>query len=299
MRSATHLGEAVISTIEQYAPNIRKCIVGMQVISPKDIEAIAGITGGNIFHGELLLHQIFFLRPAPQWADFRTPLKGYYFGASGAHPGGGVMGAAGMLAAKEILKDWSRLNEIVDAAFTRIEGQCSDGYRTMPSSSARVTTGWSPRPILPRPGKKVLVLERRAIVGGSVVTESFGDGFQGGFRLDRRDAAPRYRQGSQTRAFRLRLTRRSPAYSFPAWRRADWRRCYSHPVTPIPPRPPSRSSASPKRTRPGWPEFVAFMNKVGGISWIAVYCHHHAAPAEELQPSAKALAWSKWVLTCA
>lgn len=99
------LGEAVISTIEQYAPNIRKAIVGMQVISPKDIEAIAGITGGNIFHGELLLHQIFFLRPAPQWADFRTPLKGYYFGASGAHPGGGVMGAAGMLAAREVLKD--------------------------------------------------------------------------------------------------------------------------------------------------------------------------------------------------
>jgi len=100
------LGEAVISTIEQYAPNIREAIVGMQVISPKDIETIAGITGGNIFHGELLLHQIFFLRPAPQWADFRTPLRGYYFGAAGAHPGGGVMGAAGMLAAKEILKDW-------------------------------------------------------------------------------------------------------------------------------------------------------------------------------------------------
>ena len=99
------LGEAVIATIEEYAPNIRKCIVGMQVISPKDIERIAGITGGNIFHGELLLHQIFFLRPTPQWADFRTPLKGYYFGAAGAHPGGGVMGAAGMLAAKEILKD--------------------------------------------------------------------------------------------------------------------------------------------------------------------------------------------------
>src|ERR1700690_1489753 len=94
------LGEAVISTIEQYAPNIRKAIVGMQVISPQDIENIVGITGGNIFHGELLLHQIFFLRPAPQWADFRTPLKGYYFGAAGAHPGGGEMGAAGMLAAK-------------------------------------------------------------------------------------------------------------------------------------------------------------------------------------------------------
>ncbi len=99
------LGEAVISTIEQYAPNIRRAILGMQVLTPKDIESIAGITGGNIFHGELLLHQIFFLRPAPHWADFRTPLRGYYFGAAGAHPGGGVMGAAGMLAAKEMLKN--------------------------------------------------------------------------------------------------------------------------------------------------------------------------------------------------
>jgi phytoene dehydrogenase-like protein len=99
------LGESVISTIEKYAPNIRQAIEGMQVITPKDIEAIAGISGGNIFHGELLLHQIFFLRPVPQWADFRTPLRGYYFGAAGAHPGGGVMGGPGMLAAKEMLKD--------------------------------------------------------------------------------------------------------------------------------------------------------------------------------------------------
>ena len=99
-------GETVISTIERYAPNIRRAIVGQQVITPKDIERIAGITGGNIFHGELLLHQLFFLRPSPQWADFRTPLPGYYFGAAGAHPGGGVMGAAGRLAAHEVLKDW-------------------------------------------------------------------------------------------------------------------------------------------------------------------------------------------------
>jgi phytoene dehydrogenase-like protein len=99
-------GETVISTIEKYAPNFRSCIVDKQIITPKDIERIAGITGGNIFHGELLLHQLFFLRPAPQWADFRTPLPGYYFGAAGAHPGGGVMGAAGKLAAHEVLKDW-------------------------------------------------------------------------------------------------------------------------------------------------------------------------------------------------
>jgi phytoene dehydrogenase-like protein len=102
------LGETVVSTIERYAPNIRGAITGMQVLTPKDIESIAGITGGNIFHGELLLHQIFFLRPAAEWADFRTPLRGYYFGAAGAHPGGGVMGAPGMLAAKEMLKDWKR-----------------------------------------------------------------------------------------------------------------------------------------------------------------------------------------------
>ncbi len=99
-------GETVISTIERYAPNFRNCIVDKQVITPKDIERIAGITGGNIFHGELLLHQLFFLRPSPQWADYRTPLPGYYFGAAGAHPGGGVMGAAGRLAALEVLKDW-------------------------------------------------------------------------------------------------------------------------------------------------------------------------------------------------
>jgi phytoene dehydrogenase-like protein len=99
-------GETVISTLDQYAPNLRRAIVGMQVITPKDIERIAGISGGNIFHGELLLHQIFFLRPAPGWADFRTPLPGYYLAASGAHPGGGVMGAAGKLAVQEALKDW-------------------------------------------------------------------------------------------------------------------------------------------------------------------------------------------------
>jgi phytoene dehydrogenase-like protein len=163
------LGEAVISTIEQYAPNIRKAIVGMQVISPKDIEAIAGITGGNIFHGELLLHQIFFLRPTPQWADFRTPLKGYYFGASGAHPGGGVMGAAGMLAAKEILKDERNVAFLKELFMTNT-------YDTIIIGAGH--NGLVAAAYLAKQGKKVLVLERRAIVGGSVVTESFGENFK-------------------------------------------------------------------------------------------------------------------------
>ena len=98
--------ETVISTLERYAPNIRRAIVGKQVITPVDIERIAGITGGNIFHGELLLHQIFFMRPTPQWADFRTPLPGYYLAASGAHPGGGVMGAAGKMAVHGSAERW-------------------------------------------------------------------------------------------------------------------------------------------------------------------------------------------------
>jgi phytoene dehydrogenase-like protein len=98
----------VISTLEKYSPNIRRAIVGMQVITPRDIETITGITGGSIFHGDLLLHQAFFMRPAPGWSNYRTPVRGFYYGAAGVHPGGGVMGAAGMMAAREILKDWSR-----------------------------------------------------------------------------------------------------------------------------------------------------------------------------------------------
>ena len=154
-------GETVISTIEQYAPNIRRAIVGMQVITPKDIERIAGITGGNIFHGELLLHQLFFLRPAPQWADFRTPLPGYYFGASGAHPGGGVMGAAGKLAAQKCSRTGSEA----------MAGVRRHRHRRRPQRPGRG------RAISPGPGRKVLVLERRDVAGGQLANESWGEGF--------------------------------------------------------------------------------------------------------------------------
>jgi phytoene dehydrogenase-like protein len=76
------------------------------VVTPLDIEEKIGMTEGNIFQGELLLHQLFFLRPSPQWADFRTPVRSFYQCGSGTHPGGGIMGAGGRLAALEILKDW-------------------------------------------------------------------------------------------------------------------------------------------------------------------------------------------------
>ena len=96
-------GDAVIDTLELYAPNIRSIIRHRQVLTPADIERITGLSEGNIFQGELALHQLFFLRPAPAWAKYRTPVKGYWQCGAGTHPGGGIMGASGRLAALEIL----------------------------------------------------------------------------------------------------------------------------------------------------------------------------------------------------
>jgi phytoene dehydrogenase-like protein len=98
-------GDAVIDSVARFAPNIKSAILHRQVITPLDIERITGLTEGNIFAGELALHQLFFLRPAPGWAKFRTPVKGFYQCGAGTHPGGGIMGASGRLAAREILKD--------------------------------------------------------------------------------------------------------------------------------------------------------------------------------------------------
>jgi phytoene dehydrogenase-like protein len=98
-------GDAVINTLAQFAPDIKTKIVGRQVITPSDIERITGLTEGNIFAGELSLHQLFFLRPAQGWARYSTPVKQYYQCGSGTHPGGGIMGASGRLAALRILAD--------------------------------------------------------------------------------------------------------------------------------------------------------------------------------------------------
>jgi phytoene dehydrogenase-like protein len=96
-------GDAVIDTLAEYAPNLKSIILHRQVITPADIERIAGLTEGNIFHGELTLQQLFFLRPAPAWAKYRTPVRGLYQCGSGTHPGGGIMGASGRLAALAML----------------------------------------------------------------------------------------------------------------------------------------------------------------------------------------------------
>jgi phytoene dehydrogenase-like protein len=98
-------GDAVIDTLAEYAPNLKGAILHRQVITPADIERIVGISEGNIFHGELSLQQMFFLRPVPSWAKYRTPIDGLWQCGSGTHPGGGVMGAPGRLAALTILKD--------------------------------------------------------------------------------------------------------------------------------------------------------------------------------------------------
>jgi phytoene dehydrogenase-like protein len=98
-------GDTVIETIAEYAPNIKKSILHRQVLTPLDLEREWGLTEGNIFQGELSLEQLFFLRPVPGWAEYRTPIKNLYMCGSATHPGGGIMGAPGRLAAMQILKD--------------------------------------------------------------------------------------------------------------------------------------------------------------------------------------------------
>jgi phytoene dehydrogenase-like protein len=97
-------GETVIETIEERMPDIRKLILHKQVLTPKDIEDVTGLTEGNIFQGELSLEQLFFNRPVPGWARYRTPIKDLWMCGSATHPGGGIMGAPGRIAALEVLK---------------------------------------------------------------------------------------------------------------------------------------------------------------------------------------------------
>jgi phytoene dehydrogenase-like protein len=94
-----------LDALAEYAPNIREIILHRQVISPLDLEHEYGLTGGNIFHGEMEIDQLFSMRPVAGWAKYRTPIRNLYLCGSGTHPGGGVMGAPGYNAAREILKD--------------------------------------------------------------------------------------------------------------------------------------------------------------------------------------------------
>ncbi|HEY6128398.1 MAG TPA: NAD(P)/FAD-dependent oxidoreductase [Candidatus Acidoferrum sp.] len=99
-------GDNVIDTISEHIPNIKKIIVGRQVLTPLDLEREFGLTQGNIFQGELSLEQLFFLRPVPGWAYYKTPIDGLYMCGSATHPGGGIMAAPGRIASQVILKEW-------------------------------------------------------------------------------------------------------------------------------------------------------------------------------------------------
>jgi phytoene dehydrogenase-like protein len=98
------LGNAVIDALAEYAPNMRSIVTARQVVTPLDLEREWGLTEGQIFQGEMTPDQIFFMRPAPGWARYATPVPGLYMCGAATHPGGGVMGAPGRNAARTILR---------------------------------------------------------------------------------------------------------------------------------------------------------------------------------------------------
>jgi phytoene dehydrogenase-like protein len=102
------LGNRVIKKIAEYAPNVPNAILARQVLTPLDLERTYGLTEGNIFHGDLRLEQLFFMRPVSGWSQYRTPVDGLYLCGAGTHPGGGVTGAPGHNAAHQVLRDWKK-----------------------------------------------------------------------------------------------------------------------------------------------------------------------------------------------
>jgi phytoene dehydrogenase-like protein len=97
------LRERVLSTLSRYAPDVEQHVVGCEVLTPADIEQRYGLTGGQIHHGEHALDQLLHLRPTPECSRYATPIEGLYLGGSGSHPGGGISGAPGRLAARAVL----------------------------------------------------------------------------------------------------------------------------------------------------------------------------------------------------
>jgi phytoene dehydrogenase-like protein len=102
------VADLMIETVDKYAPNFRRSVLARQILSPLDLERTFGLVGGDIFHGSLDLRQLFSARPMLGHADYRGPIAGLYLCGSGGHPGGGVTGAPGHNAAREILRDFRR-----------------------------------------------------------------------------------------------------------------------------------------------------------------------------------------------
>lgn len=100
------LGDTVVNIIEDYAPGFKNSILHRQVLTPLDLEQTFGLTEGCVYHAEMSLDQIFFMRPVPGWARYNTPIENLYLCGSGTHPGGGITGLPGYYAAKRILQTW-------------------------------------------------------------------------------------------------------------------------------------------------------------------------------------------------
>jgi phytoene dehydrogenase-like protein len=106
---AGKFAERILDVLETYAPNLRRATIAMHSRSPLDMEREYGLTRGDVFHGAILPYQMFSFRPVPGWSSYRMPVKGLYLCGAGAHPGGGVIGAAGHNAAQAVLEDWRQL----------------------------------------------------------------------------------------------------------------------------------------------------------------------------------------------
>jgi phytoene dehydrogenase-like protein len=102
------VADLMIDTVTAHAPNFRAAVLGRQIMSPLDLERTFGLVGGDIFHGALSLDQLFSARPMLGYGNYRGPLRGLYMCGAGTHPGGGVTGAPGHNAAREILTDFRR-----------------------------------------------------------------------------------------------------------------------------------------------------------------------------------------------
>ena len=103
------LGDKVTAKIAEYAPNVPGSVIARKVFTPWDLEQTFGITEGNIFHGDVCMEQLLFMRPVPGWAHYRTPVSSLYLCGAGTHPGGGVTGAPGFNAARQVLRDRKQL----------------------------------------------------------------------------------------------------------------------------------------------------------------------------------------------
>jgi len=102
------LGDTIVEALSEYVPNLKELIVARKVLTPLDLERTFGLTGGQIHHGEMSIDQLFAFRPVIGCAQYSTPIKGLYLCGSGTHPGGGVTGAPGMNASREIIRALKR-----------------------------------------------------------------------------------------------------------------------------------------------------------------------------------------------